>query len=259
MRIGLGLGIPSLASRLSEAAPDFRTDLVWELDMLAAGAHDHTSTPGFVTSITDVVSSTPWTEASVPPTYLATGLAGKPCLDLNGTTQQIISSHAAPLALLQPGIAHTYVCVFQPDVPDSNVALFGAGVGGGIIFRNTRWYGLFTTGAGVLRAGSIRGSDGTTATADSVGEVTAAPHVVVVVYSGTTATFYLDNGAADPVAAALSSTGVAPTRMALGDIPTLTIQNRFDGKQGCHRLYSAALTAPQVTAVIAFLRQRWGF
>ncbi len=190
------------------------------------------------------------------PSYDPVGWNGKPCMTPNGTTQGMIWVEAAVSALLAPSAQHTIFYLFEPSAPDSNCAVFAGGVGTGTNFRNTRWYGSFTTGNGIFRH-SLIDNGGTLRVVDSVGEVSAAKHLYRGTCNATQCALNLDGGVADPALTALTTAACTPTRNGLFQIPTVTPSNFKAGKFAQILGYTGVKTAPECAAIEAAMFARW--
>jgi len=215
-------------------------------------------TPGgapAVTSITNLVSGAPWTEAANPPLFRSAGLNGRPCMDFDGTTQKIVSTEAAVANAMGAGLASTVFYAANLDLAGpQGLAVLGGGVATGTNLRNIRYWGASFSGVGVFTAGGIDSggaSSAVTAPSDTNIDVSEWLH------TGTAMSLSINGGAPNPNGAAYSSASTSPTRSALGCIPTVTPQGFWDGKVGEVLLYSRALAADERAAVRRYLGVKW--
>ncbi len=254
MKIGLGLSLCHGAARAPFNFAD-TAGLVLNVDMLDPASYTVTG-GNTVTAAVNKASGVAIGLGGLAAPGYELGWNGKPCMTGNGATQGMIWTEAAVSALLAPSALHTIFYLFEPSTPDSNVAVFAGGVSTGTAFRNTRWYGLFTTSTGVFRHGLID-NGGTVRQVDSTGVVSAAKHLFRGTYNGTQGSLNLDGAAADPSLGALSSAACTPTRNGLLQIPTTTPSNFAAGKLAQILGYSRVLTTGEITAVESALLTRW--
>jgi len=210
---------------------------------------------GTVTSITNKASSVAWTEATNPPTYSATGLSSQPCMDFNGTTQRIISTEAAVFAVLTNAHAFTIFFVAAFDTIDRFDAAFGVG-NSGVGVNSIRFFGQSTLSSGRWLSTLINDA-GTTVDAVGTAQSDTPKHIHIWHSPGTTSSLNLDNGAANPNAAAQDPGTLTPNRSALGCKPRTTPNNFFDGRCGEWIMYDTELSASDITSVYSYLIAKW--
>jgi len=222
-------------------------------DMQDAGSF--TVAAGEVSAITNKVSSVSWTEATNRPAYAATGLNSLPCMDFDGTNDQIIDTEAAVFGALTNAAAYTLFYVAALNTIDRNEAIFGVGDSAQAANR-ARYWGQSSSGLGRHRSDSINDA-GTLVTV--IGSV--APDTTAHVYSwyspGTTVSLSTDQAAANPNATAQNPGTLTPNRSALGCRPRTAPDQFFDGQLGEFLLYNSELSGADRTTVAAYLKTRW--
>lgn len=121
-------------------------------------ASSYTVTGGTtVTSITNKVSGTAWTEGTNPPAYEATGFNGSPCMKGDASNDQIISTEAAVVAAVT-GTDPAYSALFVVDpVSTTTAAWLGFGAAGTATNSTHMFYQL--AGTGIVQPRIFRVSD----------------------------------------------------------------------------------------------------
>ncbi len=217
-------------------------------------ASSFTNSGGFISSITNKVSSVAWSEATNRPAYSAGGVNGHPCMDFDGINDQIISTEAAVVSALQVDQPYTlfYMAIF--DTADRADSVFGAANSSGTGAR--RW-GQSTVGTGRWHVSVVQ--DDTTAVAvDDAGALyVSGAHAHCWNASTTQVSLQIDNAAAAPNNAAFAPGATTIVRAALGCRPVAAPNTFFDGKLGELLLYNSRLSAGDITNVATYLATAW--
>jgi hypothetical protein len=214
-----------------------------------------TESGGAVTSIRNMVSAVDWTEATAPPLYDATGLAGGPCMTGDGATssRKILSAEAAVVAAFSGAAkALTAVFVHQPVVGVlAASALLGAG--DSALVANSSWR-LGATSADFPTL-IKRGTTSNVVVSSAVAN-TAVPTISSFRSTGTTGDIW--RGLAREGSGAFVDVGApTPNRVGLLCYPVSTVANFYNGKWGCGLLFTRALSDAELRGIILGLKVRW--
>jgi hypothetical protein len=214
-----------------------------------------TESGGAVTSIRNMVSGVDATEATAPPLYDATGLAGGPCMTGDGSvsSRKILTSEAAVVAAFSGAAkALTAVVVAQPTT-GSGAAMSMMGAADSALIANSSWR-IGLTGADALVI-SKRGT--ATVSAGGAGAIPAAANVFSYRTTGTTADIWRGLARDGNVSSFSDSGTPTPNRVGLMCYPVATISSFFNGKWGCGLLFTRALSDAELRGVILGLKVRW--
>lgn len=254
--LSAALGVsPSVAATLTLPTPlNLASGCVAWFDMLDSSSFTNAS--GAVSAIVNKASGVSWTEAlaSQRPTYNATGLNGKPCMDFDGVNDRIISTEAAVWQALNVGNAYTlfYVAAFDTLARDDSVIA----TGNSATNLGIRVWGQNTTGAGRWAAITLTDAGGVVTTVSAASSQLGA-HVHCWHASATQVSLQLDGGAADPNNAAHAPGATTSDRVALGCRPRSAPTLFLDGKLGSLLLYNSRLSAGEITSISSYLAARW--
>jgi hypothetical protein len=213
-----------------------------------------TNSSGFVSQILNKKSAVAWTEATDRPTYVATGLNGFHCMDLDNVNDKIDSTESAVVTALSQN-QFTILHVAKHDIVDRNDAVFGFGRAD---TPNSRGYwGTSTTGAGSwaftrINSAGVNTNRSSTATSD------IDAHVSEWWDDGTLTHFMLD-GTLDSEAPHTSVYGtVAPTHVTVGaTMNTGAFGDFMDGRIGEILFYRGALSVAARGLARHYLGDKW--
>lgn len=248
---------PSVAATLTKAGAAFLptsiTGCIAWFDM--ADAASYTNAGGFITSITNKVSSVAWTEGTAPPAYLATGLNSLPTMDFNGTTQKIISTEAAVVNALKDSLAHTVFIVMQPDSADRTEAVFAVGAAA-VQSNRVKLWGKSNVGAGKYQMNALNDA-ATTFAPLSTGIPTIVAQVAEYRASTTQAWIQINGAVADPAATGFACGTLTADRAGIGMRPDLTPDLFYDGKISEIIVYDNEVSTPDRSTVRQYLGTKW--
>ena len=219
-------------------------------------------TAGTITSIRNMASGVDWEEAVLGPAYDATGLNGRPAAVPNGTTQRIISTEAAVLAVFNgDNKAFTAQFAFKVGAFGTAVTWFGLG-NSGIASNDSYSFERTDASASVgLRLRKL--DDAGTGAAQGGLRLPTAPDILVLTWVcfGNSADLYL--GASRSNRCSNFSIFTAPATVnvnqaALFARPDSVPDQFFDAPFGAAVVWDHALPDAQWRGVAAAMCGRWG-
>jgi Alpha-L-arabinofuranosidase B, catalytic len=179
------------------------------------------------------------------PEYSATGLGGRPCGDLNGTTHYW-ASHG--LAALFSG-ADKPLSVVMATHPDSFITTGHAFWGLGRSTTATPFFGLFAGSAQVAFREIRRDDANVTVTAHSSTEM-IEDIALATVFPGTTVSCFLGRNVLNGMSAVAYNVGTMTVdRFAVGSVVTTSAGSFFDGKIAEVVLFDVAVPAGERLAI----------
>ncbi len=213
---------------------------------------------GTVTSITNMVSGTAWTEAVAPPTYEAAGINGRPCMVGNGSTMKIISNEAAVWgAFLGESPPRTALFVCSVTLPVANTSALMAVGNSGVASNGTSNYQAFAQG-GYWRIPSLSDAAvaGNAVRNDSA--IRAGGQVVRFANNRELAWNAINLEPRYSMSGSLAAGTVTPNQVALLCRPDSIPDGFFASRLGCAILFNRLLTLSEELGVAAALMHRWG-
>lgn len=258
--LGLGKGLFLGAQRQQSGSStpysplDEGNGVTW-FDMQDAASF--TNSGGFVSAITNKVSSVSWTEATNRPAYAATGLNSKPCMDADGTNDRIISAEAAVYTNLVTQHAYTLMMAIQADDLDAIEVIYSVANSGAAGPGSKRW-GTDTGGAGRWTIAATDDASTGYLLNSSVANPTVTDPVVLEYFSpGSTASLRTNGAAADPSAGATAYGALSPNNSALFCRPSSTPASFFDGRLGELLQFTVELADAARSRIRSYMGARW--
>jgi hypothetical protein len=233
-------------------SPADEGNLVWWGDM--NDPTTYTESGGVITARANKVTAVAVTPTGSPG-YLATGLNTRPTADYNGTTAYFLGTEAAVVAAGVNAPAATVFAVAALDTVDRLDALVGWG-NSGVADNRTLWFGQTTVLSGRMVAASLNNA-GTSIAVSGSAQTDTTAHVYVFATTGTTVSSWID-GVADIVAAAFNPGTVTPDRFAIAARPDSAPDRIGDHQTSEELVFVAALSAPAIARVNAYLKAKWG-
>jgi hypothetical protein len=151
--------------------------------------------------------------------------------------------------------AATVFAVAALDTVDRLDALVGWG-NSGVADNRTLWFGQTTVLSGRMVAASLNNA-GTSIAVSGSAQTDTTAHVYVFATTGTTVSSWID-GVADIVAAAFNPGTVTPDRFAIAARPDSAPDRIGDHQTSEELVFVAALSAPAIARVNAYLKAKWG-